>query len=104
MSDNLRDRISAAQKQVWAEIHGQDARRTYSVSEVKKLIYSFDNAISDALKLATTDDDAVERAAKALADHELSDWWASLSERGRTTYRDTARIVLTAALGDDRAC
>ncbi len=46
--------IAEAQKAVWAEIHGQDARRTYSAAEVKRLIYALDNAIADALEALTT--------------------------------------------------
>lgn len=53
--------IQDAQKAVWTEVHGQDAKRTYSVAEVKRLIYSLDNAISTAVACmkahAPTDDE-----------------------------------------------
>lgn len=34
------------QKAVWAEVHGQEPSRTYTVAEVKRLVYTLDNAIS----------------------------------------------------------
>lgn len=45
--------IATAQKAVWAEIHGQDANRNYSVAEVKRLVYSLDNAFSTAITALT---------------------------------------------------
>lgn len=50
--------ITEAQKAVWAEIHNQDQRRMYSVAEVKRLVYSLDNAIADTLAAAPVLDEA----------------------------------------------
>jgi hypothetical protein len=46
--EKVAEEIANAQKAVWAEIHGQAATRTYTVAEVKRLIYSLDNAFSTA--------------------------------------------------------
>lgn len=46
----LRVEAEKVQRAAWAEIHGQDPTRTYSVAEVKQLVYSFDNVLSSALR------------------------------------------------------
>ena len=46
----LRAEAEKVQRAAWAEIHGQDPTRTYSVAEVKQLVYSFDNVLSSALR------------------------------------------------------
>lgn len=38
--------VEKAQKAVWAEVHGQDPQRLYTVSEVKGLVYALDSVIS----------------------------------------------------------
>lgn len=42
--------IQRVQRAAWAEIHRQDARRKYSVAEVKQIVYSFDNVLSLVLR------------------------------------------------------
>lgn len=50
--------IAEAQKGAWAEIHGQDPSRKYSVAEVKRIVYSLDNAVADALAAPVEVDEA----------------------------------------------
>lgn len=51
--EKVTEEITTAQKAVWAEIHGQDATRRYSVAEVKQLVYLLDNALSSAMTALT---------------------------------------------------
>lgn len=52
-SDDERAEAERVQKAAWAEIHGQDPRRRYSVAEVKRIVYSFDNVLSGLLSRRT---------------------------------------------------
>lgn len=62
----LRAEVEQVQRAAWAEIHGQDPTRTYSVAEVKKLVYSFDNLISSVLRRSEAPEPSAE--AQALVD------------------------------------
>ena len=48
-TDDQRAEAKRVQKAAWAEIHGQDPLRKYSVAEVKQIVYPFDNLLSSLL-------------------------------------------------------
>ena len=81
------DPVTAAQKAVWGEVHGQDPRRKYTVAEVKRLVYRLDNAIAAALA-APVEVDA-EKLADAIADELGTDSWIARS-------LSNGRIIATA--------
>lgn len=56
----LRAEAEEVQRAAWAEIHGQDPTRTYSVAEVKQLVYAFDNVLSSALRRTEVPESSVD--------------------------------------------
>lgn len=57
----LRVEVERIQRAVWAEIHGQDPTRKYSVAEVKQLVYSFDNVLSTLICGSVVPQERAER-------------------------------------------
>ncbi|KAB1867318.1 hypothetical protein [Microbacterium algeriense] len=65
----LRAEAEKVQRAAWAEIHGQDPSRTYSVAEVKRLVYSFDNVLSSALRRFDVPEPSAEATLSEVRSH-----------------------------------
>jgi hypothetical protein len=66
----LRGEAERVQRAAWAEIHGQDAGRKYSVAEVKRMVYSFDNVLSSLLRRTAVQEPSDARH----AEHVTIEW------------------------------
>lgn len=60
--EEMRAEVERVQKAAWAEIHGQDPMRKYSVGEVKRLVYSFDNLLGSLLTRRTVQGEPTDAA------------------------------------------
>lgn len=105
--DERAQRVRAAQKSVWAEIHAQPADRMYSVAEVKQLTYSLDNAIADAMRISVQQVSESDLA-ELLADHGPSLEISTRRYRGSCLCGEVASdhpghvaSVIVAALGGE---
>jgi hypothetical protein len=100
--DELRREAEAAQNAAWSEIHGQDARRKYSVGEVKQIVYRFDNLLSSLLhRPASPSGDECEALARAQWDDPVNvitwDELTAKAERDEGDYREVREYALEAA-------
>lgn len=105
--DALVAEVQRVQRAAWAEIHGQDAQRKYSVAEVKKLVYSFDNALAEAMVIRRTEvpstawhDVAAFLESKGLADGGVADFIRENAPQGEpSSNHDRDRDGICRACG-----
>lgn len=87
----LRAEAEKVQRAAWAEIHGQDPARKYSVAEVKRLVYSFDNVLSSALRRSEVPGSGAEAWSTEDRREALAEGlrrWSVQSQHDRVEQRD----------------